>query len=257
VFISQGSAYRNKILIHTLLFALNFFPANAEQTSFFEKHAEGWHWYDDSVKHSIPSFQKEKTPTQQIESQREELEIKLHKAIVEPTRENLVSYILAQKALMDQSERFAEAWKQVVLTTPSLDETLQHPVDQNARHVYYDLKNNDIKSRIKGLSKEYGLFFFFKKDCPYCHRFAPIVKHFATSHGWSVLAISLDGGTLPEFPQAKRDNGIASRLQLNHVPALIALHPKTSKLIPLAYGMISESEIEERVGLLTKLKQEF
>jgi conjugal transfer pilus assembly protein TraF len=78
------------------------------------------------------------------------------------------------------------------------------------------------------------------------------LKHFAASHGWSVLAVSLDGGTLPEFPEAKRDNGIAKRLQIGHVPALIALHPKTQKLIPLAYGMISESEIEERVAILTR-----
>ncbi len=232
---------------------------NAESHSFFEKHSEGWHWYEDpekeeKAKKKDPSPSTSQSPTKVIEEQRKELETKLHKAIVEPTRENLIAYITFQKKIFDQSERFSKSWKEVVMTTPSLDETLQHPVDQNARHVYYDLKNQDIKSRIKGLSKDYGLFFFFKKDCPYCHRFAPIVKHFAASHGWSVLAVSLDGGTLPEFPEAKRDNGIAKRLQIQHVPALIALHPKTGKLIPLAYGMISESEIEDRVGILTQLK---
>lgn len=48
---------------------------------------------------------------------------------------SLIAYITAQKALMDQSQKFSEMWKQVVMTTPSLDETLQHPVDQNARHI--------------------------------------------------------------------------------------------------------------------------
>jgi len=56
----------------------------------------------------------------------------------------------------------------------------------------------------------------------------------------------------PEFPDARRDNGIAERLGISHVPALIALHPKSGKFIPLAYGMVSISEIEERVELLTK-----
>ena len=67
--------------------------------------------------------------------------------------------------------------------------------------------------------------------------------------------MSLDGGRLPEFPNAKRDNGISKRLQIAHVPALIALHPKTGQLIPLAYGMISETEIEERLSLLTRLSE--
>lgn len=146
-------------------------------------------------------------------------------------------------------------WKQVVMTTPSLDETLVHPVDQNARHLYYATQHKDLANRIKTLAQEYGLFFFFRDNCPYCHQFAPIVKRFAQTHGWSVLAISLDGGSLPEFPKAKRDNGMAERLQVSHVPALIALHPKTGQLIPLAYGLVSESEIEQRVELLTRLSQ--
>lgn len=230
-------------------------PKENSGASFFEKRSEGWHWYDDREQCcSEPVLQKEegRTPTQQIESQRKEIEQKLHAAIVKPTRENIVTYLLAQRELMNQSERFAESWKQIVMTTPSLDETLIHPVDQNARHIYYGQKTNDITAHIRGLSKEYGLFFFFSKDCAYCHGFAPIVKRFSQKYGWSVLAISLDGGTLPEFPRAKQDNGIVKQLNISHVPALIALHPQSGKMIPLAYGMVSEQEIEKRVELLTR-----
>ena len=234
--------------------------------SFFEKRAEGWHWYQDRLRlNDLRASKKEEeksssgrssssssqTPTEKIEVQRRELETKLHTAILEPSQQNITTYILAQKALMDQSQRFSEAWKRVVLTTPSLDETLVHPVDQNARHVYYDEQRRELSKKIQGLASEYGLFFFFRQNCSYCHHFAPIVKRFADKYNWSVLGISLDGGTLSEFPHAKRDNGISERLGITHVPALIALHSKTGKLIPLAYGMVSENEIEERIELLT------
>lgn len=224
-----------------------------QSNGFFEKHAEGWHWYEDSIQKPEGRDQKkeEQFSTEKIEAQRKNLEQKLHTAIVKPTRENIIAYIITQKALMDQSQRFSEAWQRVVMTTPSLDETLIYPVDQNARHVYYSERNKEITKRIKDLSQEYGLFFFFRKTCPYCHHFAPVVKHFAEKYGWSVLAISLDGGALPEFPYARHDNGIALRLQVTHVPALIALHPQSGQTIPLAYGLISESEIENRVELLT------
>ncbi len=240
-----------------ILFSLSPLSGESHESSFFEKRAEGWHWYQDRNRSSVIGDEKEaaQTPTQHIEKQRKNLETKLHTAIVEPNRENIVAYILAQKALMDQSQLFSEAWKRVVLTTPSLDETLVHPVDQNARHIYYAEKNKDLSKRIKVLAQDYGLFFFFRQNCPYCHHFAPIVKHFAEKHGWFVLPISLDGGALPEFPHAKRDNGIAGRLQIQHVPALIALHPQSGHIIPLAYGLVSESEIEERVSLLAQIPQ--
>lgn len=239
-------------LTTTLLFC-----NTASAAAFFERRAEGWHWYQ-SQESEINEQKKEdqipkaQTPTQAIEKQRKDLEQKLHTAIVKPTRENIIAYIITQKALMDQSQRFSESWQQVVMTTPSLDETLIHPVDQNARHVYYSEKNKELTKHIKALSQEYGLFFFFKKACPYCHHFAPVVKHFAEKHGWSLLAITLDGEALPEFPYARQDNGIATRLQVTHVPALIAVHPRSGQTIPLAYGLVSESEIERRVELLTR-----
>lgn len=232
---------------------------SAASAAFFERHAEGWHWYQSLSDNIVEKNEQDtdptspQTPTQAIENQKKELETKLHAAIIEPTREKIIAYIVAQKALMDQSQKFSEAWKQVVMTTPSLDETIHYPVDQNARHIYYEEKHKQLSQSIKALAQEYGLFFFFRKNCPYCHHFAPVVKRFAQKYGWSVLAISMDGGKLPEFPEAKRNNGIAERLQVLHVPALIAVHPKTGKLIPLAYGMVSESEIEKRVDILTRI----
>lgn len=252
------------------------------EASFFEKRAEGWHWYEDRCdtcveeqedspprKSPLPEglnpdkLHPERgtretkslplTPTEEIEAQRKALEGQLHAAIINPTKENITAYLILQKALMDQSQRFAESWKEVVMRTPSLDETLAHPVDQNARHVYYAERNKNLAKRIKALSQEYGLFFFFKETCAYCHQLSPLIKRFSQKHGWSVLPISMDGGTLPEFPDAKRDNGISKRLQIAHIPALVAIHPTTGKLIPLAYGLVSESEIEDRIELLTKI----
>jgi conjugal transfer pilus assembly protein TraF len=106
------------------------------------------------------------------------------------------------------------------------------------------------KAKLKALAQEYGLFYFFKGDCPYCHKFAPLVKNFAGEHGWDVLPISMDGGKIAEFPNAKLDNGIARKLNITTVPALIAIHPKTKKMIPLAYGMVSYKGMEERALLL-------
>ncbi|MBY0501186.1 MAG: conjugal transfer protein TraF [Alphaproteobacteria bacterium] len=41
---------------------------------------------------------------------------------------------------------------------------------------------------------------------------------------------------------------------ITHVPAFIALHPRSGKFIPLAYGMVSENGIKERIELLVRIQ---
>src|SRR3990167_9725207 len=136
-------------MIHTFIILLSLGSPLLASASFFGKHAEGWHWYEDREadvrKQESEKEEQALTPTQQIEAQRKELETKLHAAIVDPTRENLTSYLLAQRALMNRSESFANEWKRVVMTLPSLDETLIHPVDQNARALYYDEQRKTLE----------------------------------------------------------------------------------------------------------------
>ena len=57
------------------------------------------------------------------------------------------------------------------------------------------------------------------------------------------------------FENARRDNGVSTQLGIKAVPALIAVHPKSGDMIPLAFGYISESEIEERVDALVVNKE--
>ena len=60
---------------------------------------------------------------------------------------------------------------------------------------------------IGALGRDHVLFFFFRSDCPYCHAFAPTLEAFQARQGIRVVAISVDGGAMPGFPDARRDNG--------------------------------------------------
>ena len=52
----------------------------------------------------------------------------------------------------------------------------------------------------QAFSKQYAIVLFVSSTCPHCHRFAPIVKEFASHKGLSVYAYSIDGKGLPEYP---------------------------------------------------------
>ena len=95
------------------------------------------------------------------------------------------------------------------------------------------------------------LFFFFRGDCPYCHAFAPTLEAFQARHGIKVVAISVDGGGMPGFPDARRDNGIATTLKVSQVPAVYLAQPFTGKITPIGFGVLSETQLLERIATVS------
>jgi conjugal transfer pilus assembly protein TraF len=242
--------------------------------TYYDRKAEGWHWYESSNQWSVISNQKEniQNPERTLENKRKlkkgedgkssndplvrlgafkkEVERLKAIAVLNPTYSNVKDYMEIQKKLMDRATRFAQKWMEVVYTTPKLDYTLRHPTSQAARHVYLDQERTKMDTQIRALSQTHGLFFFYSSQCAYCKQFAPIVKAFAAKYHWEVLPISLDGESLPEFPHTKVDNGSALALGIRSVPTLLAIEPRTGKVIPLSYGMSTHDQIEDRIRVL-------
>lgn len=237
------------------------------KANFIDRKAEGWHFYEPTLKvealkaDNIKKIQKEpeslkkedKTPNDpltRLNAFKKSVERLKAIAVLNPTYHNVKAYMEIQKVLMERSTRFAEKWMEVVFTAPSLDYTLHHPTSQAARHVYLDEQHREMKAEIGKLSRTHGLFFFYRGDCPYSRQFASIVKSFSAKHHWEVLPISLDGAILPEFPEARMDNGASRALGVSSVPTLLAVEPKSGKVIPLSRGMSTHDQIEDRIRVL-------
>lgn len=223
------------------------------QAAFFNKQQEGWHWYQNPVIKEPSATQPEKlSPTQIINAYKRQLEQQLHLAIVIPTRKNIKAYQELQRDLMQKSQNFANTWMQVVYENPHLDHTLVAPVQQKARHIYLDREKENTTTTIAKLKEQYGLFFFVSGACQYCQEFAPIVKDFSNKYGWEVIAISVDGGKVKEFPGALADYGLLTKWRVPALPALFAVNPTTEEVLPLAFGLTTLAEIEIRAMALTK-----
>lgn len=248
-----------KALVYTLLFILPSFAFALEDDQWFQRQAEGWFWYiDPPVEEEVV----EETPTAQpipieipavfnpkaeLEAFQEKLENAQALAIMRPTRENVITYLYLQKEAMDRSQVFSETWQHVVWTTPELDHTLVRPTSPKAVNAYYDTQNENRKVKLQQLAKTQGLFYFFRESCPYCKQFSPILKSFATRHGFHVTAISMDGGPTPGFADFRRDNGTATRLGVQTVPAVYLVEPRSRSIQPVSFGLLGPTELEERI----------
>jgi conjugal transfer pilus assembly protein TraF len=79
---------------------------------------------------------------------------------------------------------------------------------------------------------------------------------FQARHCVKIVDISVDGGPMPGFPDARRDNGIARTLNVTQVPAVFLAQPFTGKITPIGFGVLSESQLLERISIVSTASPE-
>jgi len=168
-------------------------------------------------------------------------------AILYPTRKNIKAYIIIHNDLMDRTEHFANQWQTVHLNNPELDYSVKHPYQAVALKAYYSDQNKARTQVIRKIAKTHGFFFFFSHKSAACKAFAPIIKHWAASKQIKIIAVSMDGSGLPEFPEFRRDNGISKKFGIYKLPSLIGVNPKTNSVLKISSGVLPIPEIENRI----------
>ena len=221
---------------------------------YWAQQREGWFWY-----HEPPAPKPKPTPNPKSETKKrpeltslEALQARLEElkriAVMNPTDANMTAYMRLQQTVMRQAETFARRWQQLVWTTPSLDASVQ------ARPTNADVFDRETQSkqeaRIRALASTHALIFVFRTDCPYCHRFAPILRRFEQTYGLRIYAVSLDGGGLPDFSDPRHDPALAARLAPEAVPALYLTEPARRSIQPVGFGLLAFNELLERIATL-------
>ena len=226
----------------------------------------GWHFYEepmpeepeptllqDKAAPSAPPAEPLRAPELvEFERLQKNLEETRNIAIMRPTETNVRRYMELESRVVARASYFADVAQRVAWATPELDPTLQgRPVNAKALEVFEQTELVDRSRSVGELGKDHVLFFFYRSDCPYCHAFAPTLEAFQARHGIQVVAISVDGGPMPGFPNARPDNGIATTLKVTQVPAVFLAQPFTGKIAPIGFGVLSEAQLLERIAAVS------
>ena len=254
-------------LLLTFAVMLGSHSATAQDASrYWADSWRGWHFYEapapEETEHPFPLGKATATapPAQpsraqelvEFERLQKTLEETRNIAIMRPSEANVRRYMELESLVVARASYFADVAQRVAWATPQLDPTLQgRPVNAKALEVFDQAELVDRSRAIADLGKDHVLFFFYRSDCPYCHAFAPTLAAFQARHGIQVVAISVDGGPLPSFPNARPDNGIATTLKVSQVPAIFLAQPFTGKISPIGFGVLSESQLLERIATVS------
>lgn len=238
---------------------LMIFISTLCQAEWVSSPQKGWHWYkkiskpikieDQKAKDKKPPVPQSeplsyRTQAKKFKEQFEEIQAK---AVLAPTFENVKALQEAQTKAVNQASSFQEMWMLTSLLLGQGYRESDQPFPQQ-RQFYQEQQERQLAQYIRALAKVYGLFFIFKKECPYCHQFAPIVRQFIDTYGFAYKAISPDGSPLPEFPDAVADNGIIRSINDRGIyPALFLVHPQTQQVIPIAWGLTNFNDIKDNL----------
>ena len=246
-------------------------PASAQDASrrYWSDTWRGWHFYEDpepdggegkpavppktvSPAVPVPVHHLKAPELAAFERLQKIVEETRNIAIMQPTEANVRRYMELESQVVERASYFADVAQRVAWATPELDPTLQgRPVGAKALEVFEKQQLTDRSRSIADLGRDHVLFFFYRADCPYCHAFAPTLEAFQARHGIKVVAIGVDGGPMPGFPDARADNGIATTLKVTQVPAVFLAQPFTGKITPIGFGVLSEAQLLERIALVS------
>ena len=225
----------------------------------------GWHFYEEpepEFEHRAPpppqsarspSKPVPNRPAELIEFERlqKALEETRHIAVMRPTEANVRRYMELEAQVVARASTFADMAQRIAWASPELDPTLHgRPVNAKALEVFDQLQMVQRSESIGALGRDHVLLFFFRGDCPYCHAFAPTLRDFQARHGIRVVAVSVDGGSMHGFADARRDNGISRTLQVSQVPAVYLAQPFTGVITPIGFGVLSEAQLVERIAIV-------
>jgi conjugal transfer pilus assembly protein TraF len=231
-------------------------PVASQQTASLraDDPRRGWHFYDDAVtpvpvrKLTAPKVIDSSQAITRYKALQRAVEEARIVAVMAPTVENVRTYLELEARILRDASRFADVAKRVAWMSPELDPSAQtRPSATFAVDVYERQQAAERRTLLDTLAREHIILFFFRGDCPYCHAFAPVLKAFESRYGLQVSAVSTDGGTLPEFPHPRGDNGISQILKVQQVPALFLAHPASGRIVPLGFGVMSENELADRI----------
>lgn len=231
----------------------------------------GFNWYPDPAEIRPEPKKKEEEPPKpksiyemtKLEDIKKELDRLKGDAVVNPTEKSVLKFLRAQNWVMDKSSLFADVSRRVVWANPDVNYEARSPVANFSLAKERTRQSKKREETLRDLSQTHGLLFFSRSDCNFCKDQAPVLKGFSARTGIPILAVSLDGGAVSMFPDARPDNGISMLVSggngVTTVPAIYLINRETKTTIPLGTGVIAGDDIAERIRVMvtTKPGQEF
>lgn len=233
-----------------LLFIALFSTAVIAEQQWFDRHSEGWFWYESILEpereQNGPKIQTVKPHSLSTAWIRRNIGQYLDKAIDHPSKENVSNYLYLDRLVKEKAERFAHVGRQVIEADPMLDENVRRPISPAAAKVKDDMAYQAKELVLKKIAKKTGIIFYYQGRCKLCHLQAQSVYLLQNFYAFEVISFSVDGVLIPGLPDSRVDRSPHPKLNIRTYPALYLMQPPDNIEL-LRQGGISFTDLSERI----------
>lgn len=235
-----------------------------------DARTQGWNFYCETPVEEQEEPEPQLTPevvpasppqsyTQRMEDHRAQLEEIKHRAILEPTPENVTAYMRSQKETVQMAMMFTEQWQRQIFANPDLDRNATTPISTIGGNLHQDQLNEERDAALQAAATEYALMFVFEHEasCYVCPVQAEVLRNLADQYEVAVLPISRDGATTTSFPESRIDQGQLENMGLSETPSpfLALVEPKSGAVELIGAGLMTQDVILERIRIITSVPE--
>ena len=235
-----------------LLLLLCFVMPVTAQTQWFDRHSEGWFWYE--TLQDSEAEQEDLSESSAIKANqplstawiRQNIGQFLDKAIDDPSKDNVRNYLYLDRLIKEKAERFAHIGKQVIEGDPILDENVRRPISPAAAKIKDEMAYKAREGVLRKIARVAGLVFYYKGSCKLCHMQARTIQFLSKEYGFELIPVSTDGQPIPELLDSRIERSPPSTLNILTYPALFLMQPP-NRIVLIRQGAISLADLTERV----------
>jgi len=259
----------SKIVIASMLVSCS---AMSSPDSFFNDRERGWFWWEvEPVEEEVkeekvkplppgpakPSESEEsKTIVIGIDWLKTNLPKLQDQAIENPTEDNLRNFAYAQRLMLDYGSRFSTEMSQFMKQEQLLDEERRRPTSAVRLASFQNNRDSKVDDNIKLIADNTHIWFFYRSDCPYCHKQIPLLVKLQDELNIKVLAVSMDGKPMAgiENFNVVVDEGLrmSKELEVIGTPSLYLVSNEKKFRYPLTSGLEPLDKIVGRIMLAGK-----
>ena len=173
-----------------------------------------------------------------------------HKAMLDGSVESMKHYLVLQNYWSTRATEVSRLFEKTLLYYPEYRYETTHPTSSIGTQLSDSLLLKKQEAAIRQMAKNNGLLYFYRGNNPYDEKEAGIIKDFSKRFSLSLIPISVDGVTDPNFPGSQIDKGQAKALNIRFYPALLLVNPTSHKITPISYGLITQDRLARQFLLV-------
>ena len=226
-----------------------------------EEREKGWHFWNEKKEveatGELPGGKKNSAPGKQNISLRakknkqlkEDFKEALNMAIFDPTIENVMRAQILQAIIIQRSKEFMNVWSKASLQLGNMlnNHNNPNPLSEAVARRELAVKN---RARLTELAKSGFLVFQAREGCGFAKAFAPIVRDFAGSYGFHLVAATPDGADFNGISGVVDGGKLDGLNPKRETPVLYLVASSGNEVFVISRGIASIPQIEQNINLM-------